>query len=345
MSDVQYSVVNSDELGSFLTSGVIGSRPLWSNKRTGEVQIRGNRGMKVNSVLRKDEWEELDQSVIMAARQPLNLTEDLRRAGLVRTLGGIGTLTSQWNYASDMTRPSVTMTGVGQTEKDRIDHMMASVPVPVISKEFDIELRALEASRRLGNGIDTTNAEAASRSVVEEQERIAIDGNANIVLNGGGIFGITNESHRNTATAAAYGGGDFGTITNILPTILGQIGVLRGDSFYGPYNVYIAPTQYSQCEAVYTDGSGDRALDRILRVEGVQSVKINPLLADGECTVIQMTSDVIDLAYVPAYWPVTTVEWTSGDGMLVHFKAMAIGVPRIKFKYGGESGISHATAA
>ncbi len=35
-----------------------GSRPLRTNKRTGQVQVMTERGIVVNSLLREDEWQE-----------------------------------------------------------------------------------------------------------------------------------------------------------------------------------------------------------------------------------------------------------------------------------------------
>jgi hypothetical protein len=58
-----------------------------------------------------------------------------------------------------------------------------------------------------------------------------------------------------------------------------------------------------------------------------------------------LTSDVIEVAYVESYFPITNLEWTSGDGMLEMFKAMAVFTPIVKSDHSGKSGIVHATGS
>ena len=87
-----------------------GSRPI-VNARTGEVKIVTGRGLQVNSILRKDEWQELDQAVVEAAKTRLVAVNHLRQRNLVQPLGSIGTLTSQWNVTSAMAAANVNMTG------------------------------------------------------------------------------------------------------------------------------------------------------------------------------------------------------------------------------------------
>ena len=58
--------------------------------------------------------------------------------------------------------------------------------------------------------------------------------------------------------------GDFGTISNILPTFLDMVSALQGDNYYGPYEAWVSTTQYVEMMDVYTDGSGQSALDRVV---------------------------------------------------------------------------------
>ena len=76
--------------------GQQGSRPI-INEKTGQVQIVTSRGLTINSALRKYEWEELDAAIVAAAVAPLNMTQRFINSGLVRPLGGLGTLVAQYN--------------------------------------------------------------------------------------------------------------------------------------------------------------------------------------------------------------------------------------------------------
>lgn len=340
-----YTILNANsQAGRAEING--GARPLVNGKgqfilNNGFPQVVTPRGLHVNSLLRKDEWEELDAAVVQAAQQRLVGVQDLIEAGLVKQLGGIGTLASQWNEASAMTAADINLTGSGGSG-DRVDFNLSGVPVPVIFKDYSIDTRSLAASRRLGDGLDVSNAFAASRVVAEGLENMLFNGASGVKLNGDTVYGYTTHPNRNTDTAANYGGGDWGTITNIMPTILGMISAANADGYYGPFGVYAYLTQYNQALATYTDGSGQTAVDRMLRLPQINFVKPSDWLDAGEVVLVQMTPDVVDVAIAQE---ITNLEWMSGDGLLGHFKVMSVAVPRIKADYSGNSGIVHATSA
>lgn len=338
MSDVQILNINSEAARSALYGG---SRPM-VNKRTGEVQIVTARGLRVNSILRKDEWQEIDQAVVEAAKTRLVAVEHLRQRNLVQPLGGIGTLTSQWNVTSTLTAADVNMTGQALGERDLPDSLVKNVPVPVIFKQFAVGARVLDASRRLGDGIDVTGAYEAARVVAEMAETMLVNGYS-LTFNGGTIYGYTTHTNRNTDTATNYGGGDWGTITNVLPTIAGMIAAANGDGYYGPFAVYAATTQYNQAALTYfTDGSGQTPAQRVLSLSNVALFEMCPTLADGVIVLAQLSRNVVDWAEA---MPIQTLEWASGDGMVSHFKVMMVASPRVKADYSGNSGIVHATGA
>jgi uncharacterized linocin/CFP29 family protein len=304
--------------------------------RQGFVQIQNNQGVTANSVLRKDEWEELDRAVVQAASERLNFVERLQQKNLTHRLGSIGILASQWNTGSQMTRATVNLTGQSAANLDLQDYNLKGVPVPVIHKEFTIGERALEASRRLGEGIDATNAYQASRVVAEELERICFNGDTTVTLNGQTIYGVTNEPNVNTGT-----GTDFGTIANVNVTFTAMVNACAGDNYHGPFEVWLATTQYGQLTtSFYTDGSGESAYERMLRMPQLDAIHPGDYMTDGTIVMVQMTPDVIDLAN---YEMNMVVEWSSGDGMTHNFKVMTIAVPRIKSDYGSQSGIAYYT--
>lgn len=319
-----------------------GSRPI-VNSRTGEVKIVTGRGLQVNSILRKDEWQELDQAVVEAAKTRLVGVQLLQQRGLVQRLGGIGTLVSQWNVTSAMNAANVNMTGQSKGEQDIPDSMVKNVPVPVIFKEFTIGARTLAASRRLGDGLDVTGAYEAARVVAEMQEEMLFNG-YDLTFNGGTLYGLTTHGDRNTDTATNYGGGDWGTIANVEKTIAGMIGKANSDGFYGPFGIFASPTQFNQAALVYyTDGSGQTPVQRILAsMPNVASFQMAPNLTDGVVVLVELSRNVIDWAEA---LPIQTLEWASGDGMVSHFKVMAVCAPRVKADYSGNSGVVHATAA
>lgn len=342
MSDLQVVGINSAEAQTALRNG---SRPL-VNERTGEVKIQTPRGLVVNSALRKDEWEELDSAIVESAVAPLNMVNRFRRAGLVRRLGSLGTLIAQYTQVSEMTAANISLSGTGAGAKDLVDFDLHGVPVPIIFKEFEINARYLQSSRLRGDGIDTVNARAAARVVGEKLEDLLVNGDTSINLNGSTIYGLTSHPDRNTDTAGNFGGGDFGTITNIIPTFSGMIAAARGDNYRGPYGVFVSDTQYEQMShSFYPDGSSQNALQRVGSLPQISFIDPSAWLADGEILMVQMVPEVVEMAIVETYWPITSLEWTSGDGMSSAFKVLTVFAPIIKSDFSGHSGIVHCTGA
>ena len=315
------------------------------------TQVYNSRmGIWMNSLLLKDEWEELDAAVIRAARSKLQLVGDLVDMGLTKRLGSIGTMISQWNVASAMTAATVSMDGRSQGEADRVDYLLKSVPVPVIFKPYHFGSRELSSSRNSGDAIETSHAEEAARVVIETLETMAISGDSTVNFDGNSITGITNAANVNTGS-----GSDWGTIANVITTVQAMISALEADGHYGPYMLYAARTQFNQAKNnFFTDGSGDSAYDRVLRMSGIQGFKALDGLTDGTCALVQMTAEVIDLAFVPGFGfgaidemgagipnGVTNIEWMSGDGMATYHKVLTIAVPRVKSRYDGKSGVAY----
>jgi uncharacterized linocin/CFP29 family protein len=325
----------------------LGGRPV-VNKRSGLVTIQSARGMTVNSALRKNEWEELDRQVVAAAVPPLRMLNLLISRGLTRTLGSLGTIMAQYNAVGEMTPANATIRGHASIEKDLIDVTLASVPVPVIAKEFELDERYLQASRMLGDGLDVANAAAAARVVAEKMEDMLINGDTSINLLGGTVYGLTSHPARTTNTATGFGGGVWSAaIDNAVKTVAGMIGALQAKGFFGPYGVFASTNQFNTAALTYyVDGSGDTPRDRILRMANVVDMVQVPQLVDGTVLVVQLDSNTVQAAYVPGYFPTTTREWMSGDGMLNSFKVMAVYTPIIKAAVGtNKLGVAHATGA
>lgn len=315
-----------------------GSRPMVVNERK-QVLVRSPRGLMVNSLLRENEWTEVDTAALAAARPPLKVVSELRKRGLVKPLGGLGSLVSQWYMRSEITPAKVSMNGQG-ADRDLPDLRMAGVPVPIVHKEFAIDIRNLLASRRLGDGLDVSGAEEAARVVAESYDDLVLNGNSTIVIGGMGIYGLRTHPNRNSDTAGNFGGGDWGTVGNAYKTVTGMIAAAMTDRHYGPYMLYVSEAQYIDLLVVYDDGTGHTQLKRILDLPQIEGVEMLPNLPAGEVLLVQMTGEVIRLAEA---MDIQVREWASPDGMNSVFRIMLCGTPEIKARYDGKSGIVHAT--
>jgi uncharacterized linocin/CFP29 family protein len=299
-------------------------------------------GLRTLDVLRKDEWIQFDQVVVEVARERLRGVADLLSAGLrFNILNGLGTTQVQWETVSDMTEADVSMSGVTEGEEDRVVYSLKTLPLPIVHKDFHINIRALEASRRLGESLDTTMAALASRLVAEKIEEILFDGHA-ITVSGQNIEGYTNATNRNTGSLTR----DWATSTeanrnDIVSNVITMIGAAAADNMFGPYVLYVPLDYWNELQEDYKEESDRTTLERLLAIDGLSGINVSQRLdgaGSGEVVLVQMTRDVVDM--VVGLLP-TTVQWEVQGGMRVNFKVMAIMVPRMKSDAASQSGIVH----
>lgn len=321
-----------------------GARPIL-RKKSAVAHIRTPRGMMVNSALLRDEWIELDRQVLQPAQSILRIVNILQARGLTRRLGGLGTMLAQYNTVGEMTPANISLSGHASGQKDLVDYNIDGVPVPVIFKEFELDERYLQSSRRMGDGVDMTNGVAAARVVFEKMEDLVLRGDTRINLNGKTIYGLTNHPSINTDTASNYGGGDWGTIDNVTKTVAGMIAAAKADFHYGPYGLFVASTQYNQAQTSYFTNMDSTPLGRLRTWQDIAFVEELPGLTDGQIMLVELSTDVVELAYVPGFFPATNLEWTSGDGMLNNFKVLSVMTVIVKSDYNSRSGIVLATGA
>lgn len=303
--------------------------------------LRPTQELHKNALLRRYEWEEIDAAVIRIAKTALNGVQDLIDNGLVRRLGGLGTLTSSQEQLGDMTPANVSMDGETAGEEDSVPYSPLVWPVPIIHKDFRINIRTLEASRRLGDSLDTSSVEVATRRVLEAAEAMLFNGVGLPNVGGYQGQGYTNKTQRISDTAGGFGGGDFGTWGNGYKTIAGMLNRLAGRGYNGPFGVYVSRTQYGQLVGVNEFGVSEIAT--ILQgIPLLRFVKPGDMLADGVVVAVSLNSDVVDLAIAQ---DLTVVQWESRGGMVDHFKVMWTGTPRVKHDAAENCGVATATGA
>lgn len=285
-----------------------------------------------NAFLNREEWERLDAAVIASARLRLGAWGDVINAGLRQTTT-LAEEFSKWRVASERIAADVTMDFRTQSNEDRSDKKTYGVPLPIISTRFTFGRRELLVARASGSQIDTFEAEEAGIAVAEMAESILLAGST-VTVQGSQIYGYTNLSARYTGSAT----GDFGTISNIYPTFTGMVSTMASRRYYGPFNVYIANTQYHEMLAYYSDGSGQTALQRALSIPQIASIRPHDLVTAGQFVAVQLSSNVVD---VKEAMPLQVRQWESPDGSAVHFVVMMAATPRLKTDYSGYAGIAH----
>jgi len=294
--------------------------------------------LRTNDLLRKDEWQALDTAVIEVQRQRLNGIADLQNRGLTRNLGGLGVLIDQYEQMSDMGGADVDMSGEAEGDEDTLAYNLANVPIPIIHKEYRINKRRLEASRKLGQAIDTTQAEVASRKVRDKSEEILFKGASGIVVNGNSLYGYTNHPQRVTGGVTAAWTNE--SSRDILADVESMLSDADANFFFGPFMLYVPTSYWSVLRSDYKSYSERTFLERLRQYSEIADVKPADVLPADNIVMVQMTRDVVDLAIGQS---VTNVEWMSKGNMVSHYKVMAAWAPRIKSDYNGNCGVVHYT--
>ena len=300
--------------------------------------MRPHVGIHHNALLRKDEWLELDQAVLDTVKTGLIGIDDLVNAGLTRRLGGLGTLLSGYEQLGEMTEADVSMDADVPGKEDAVEFDTQYVPIPIIHKDFRISLRKLEASRKMGETLDTTQARAATRVVREKLETMLFNGHAK-QLGGYSIYGYTNAPYRATGTAV----GDFGTAGNGYKTMVKALNQMAALGYEGPFNVYVATTQYGELLNLLGSVNDYNELTVIQRqLPQIAAVKRSHTLTAGSLVMVQMDSEVVDLAIAEDISP---IQWDEMGGMLTKFRVMTALAPRVKFDANLKTGVLHYTGA
>jgi uncharacterized linocin/CFP29 family protein len=303
--------------------------------------LRPNKAIRANDLLRKDEWKALDDAVVPAARRQLGAIEDLRAAGLARNLGSLGVLLDEYEAVSDIDAAEQNMSGVAPGQRDLATFQLNSVPIPVTFRDFQIHLRHLEASRRGGSQIDTTNAELCGARVAEKLEEMLFNG-SNVAIGGNTGAGLTTASSRITGSLS----GDwatFPTVTgeNIISDVLAMIADAEDENYFGQFMFYV-PVSYMQVLRNDFKANSDKTIvDRMLEIDAVQGVRGTTSLT-AEVVAVRLTRDVLDLSIAS---DITTVQWDEMGGMIQNFKVMAAMAPRVKIPStsSAKTGLVHYT--
>jgi uncharacterized linocin/CFP29 family protein len=298
--------------------------------------------MNANATLRKDEWKLLDDAVIMAAKERLRVVADLRGAGLTFNVpNGMSKTVLETETMSDITAATISMDPIRKGEADRPEFDLASLPLPVIHKDFHFSARQLAASRNGGSPLDVTMPQLAARRVAEEAERLVLGTTGTFAYGGGTIYGLTNFPSRITKsnladpTESPYSPSE--TVRDVLA--MRQLSV---DAFhFGPFVLYNSPAWDQYFDDDYSSSKGDNTLrQRLLAINGINDVRTLDLLTGYQLILVQQTSDVIRLVMG---MDVTTVQWETEGGMRLNYKVMAIMVPQLRADFNGNTGIVHGT--
>ena len=296
-----------------------------------------------NATLRRDEWKQLDDALMETNKYRLGGIEDLIANGLTYNLGNaMGTTVLEWHDIGDFGEATMTMDGVTRGNNDRPNFQFNYLPIPIIHFDYEINARALESSRKLGNPVDTTSAQNAGRKVAEYLENLLFtdviysfgekdDRNANT------IYSYLNHPDINLVTLAEHWDASASTGALIVEDVMKMKQASINDYHYGPWMLYI-PTNYEvQIDKDYdTVTPGTTTRERIMKIANIKGIKVVDTLPSDKVLLVQMTPDVVRLVRGLG---LTNVEWKTEGGFVSKFKVLTIQVPQIRSDQNKRSGI------
>ena len=301
----------------------------------------------------------IDKAVVEVGLQRLTLVADLLARGLTYNLTDpLSVAQLEWNSSNKIGAAQRTMSPAARGENKLPIVTPNRLPIYLTTDQFEIDIRTLKNSQRVGTPLDTSMVKACTRAVNEAIEDAAINGATTLdgqalTVAGYTAPGILNAPNANTQslTAAAWTTTPVGS--TVFAETMAMITKLQGDKKFGPYVMYVGTQIGNTLDTDYNSGTSNPITirQRLLQIESLQAIRVADLITSGngatpsignKVALVQMTSDVVDIVVGQAP---TVIPWTSLDGFMIHNLVMAIMIPRVRSDYDGNSGICIGTTA
>lgn len=301
----------------------------------------------------------IDRAVVEVGLQRLTMVADVMAAGLTFPLSDPLSVTQlEWNTISKVGAAQRTMSPSARGENKMPIMLPTRLPIYLTTDQFEIDIRTLKMSQRVGTPLDTNLVKQCTRAVNEALEDALINGattldGQNLAVAGYSAPGILTESHVNTQTLTAAAWTTVPVGATVFSEVMSMISKLQADKKFGPYRLYVGTTIGNALDADWatTNSQGLTIRQRLLQIDSLQAIRVADMMTaptnagtgvGAKVALVQMTSDVVDI--VTGQMP-TVIPWTSLDGFTIHNLVMAIMVPRVKADADGNSGICVGTTA
>jgi hypothetical protein len=291
----------------------------------------------------------IDTAVVEVGLQRLTFVADLLAEGLVYNLPDPLSVTQlEWNAMSKVGAAQRTMSPSARGENKLPIMLPSRLPIYLTTDQFELDIRTLKMSQRVGTPLDTALIKQCTRSVNEALEDAGINGattldGQDLVVAGYSAPGLVNAPNANvqTLTAAAWTTAPVGT--TITAEILAMVTKLQADLKFGPYNLYVPTAVGIALNTDYKANGNDSILVRLQQIMfGGRPLRVRTtdMMPSTKVVLVQMTSDVVEVVNGR---PPTVIPWTSLDGFTIHNLVMAIMIPRVRSDYNGNSGVCIGT--
>jgi len=300
----------------------------------------------------------IDKAVVEVGMQRLTFVADLLAEGLTYNLTDPLSVTQiEWNKTNRVGAAQRVMTPSSRTENKLPNVLSSRLPIYLTTDGFELDIRTLKMSQRIGTPLDVSLVQQCTRAVNEAFEDAALNGATTLDGLDLNVAGYTAPGLLNAPDANLYplsvdwtGANTIGTTGPAMAAdLLGMIDALQADFKYGPYNLYVGTKTMNLMQGDFKVNTTDTIQKRLEMIQAggrpikFRSADLYPAAAVGkQATLVQMTNDVVDIVVGQ---PPTVIPWTSLDGFTIHNIVMGIMIPRVRSDYNGNSGIVHGTRA
>ena len=300
------------------------------------------------TALTKDAWEKIDSRVITAARAPLQAWADLRAHSTYGGFDAMGVMGLTRHRITGASEATMSMQVSTQTHQDRPLYDPDVLPLPITQCGFEFDQRELAVSRNAGTPLDTTMAAEAGRAVGEliEKVTIGVTDLSTLVIGASttytrrGIYGYRTQPGRVTKTDVTASAS--WVASTFFSDVLAMIELARAQNMYGPFTLYYSTTwaqyivrdYFSTVTAVGVVAPTKTAYDRVKELPQIRDIKPLQYFTNSDELLLIQWDDAIEAVNG---MELTTVQWESQGGSMVHFRVMAIQVPAIRERYIGSS--------
>ncbi len=294
----------------------------------------------------------IDKQIIDVGLQRLTFVKALMAAGLTFNLSDpLSTTQLEWSSRNRIRAAQRTMSPSARTENKLPAVLTNRLPIYLTIDGFELDIRTLKMSERVGQPLDVSIAGSCTRSVNEAIEDSAINGPTTLdgqalVDAGYSCYGLLNAPNANTQalTAAAWAQATANGGT-VFAEVEAMISKEQADFKYGPYALVVGTLMGNMMDSDYsitgvTTTAGATIRERLLKIDSLKDIIVADLMPAGKAVLVQMTNDVVDMVIGQ---PPTVIPWTSLDGFTIHNIVMAIMIPRVRSDYDGNSGICIGT--
>lgn len=295
----------------------------------------------------------IDKAVVEVGLQRLTLAKYiLGRSELVFNLSDPLSITQlEWYTRNRTGAAQRTMSPSSRTENKLPIMLPYRLPIYLTLDGFQLDIRTLKMSERVGMPLDVTEAGACTRSVNEGIEDALINGATTLdgqQLSDAGYTapGILNATNANTQvlTLAAWT-----QATAVGSTIFAEVEAMiakeQAHLKFGPYVLVVGTVVGNVLDGDYSSGTAGTAIaitirERLMKIPSISDILVADMMPATKVALIQMTPDVIQMVNGQ---PPTIIPWTSLEGFTFYNLVMAIMIPWVKSDASGNSGICIGT--